>query len=196
MSGYAEIAQRVDTERVADHASTPELDGRRALVDGILARHDYQRSELIGVLQEVQSAFRYLPEDILTYISGAMRIAPATVFGVATFYAQFSLEPKGKYVVRVCDGTACHVRNSDGICAALRRKLRLSGDTFTTPDRLFTLEVVRCLGACGIAPVMVVNERVNPQLTPEAAVAIVDALLKREVEAGESRAVAAREGGG
>jgi NADH-quinone oxidoreductase subunit E len=196
MSGHTDLADRQDTRRATGNVALLDVDDRWVLVDNVLAKHGYQKSELIGVLQEVQKEFNYLPEEVLTYIAAALRMAPASVFGVATFYAQFSLEPKGKYVVRVCDGTACHVRDSEGICAALRRRLNLSGAVFTTPDRLFTLEIVRCLGACGIAPVMVVNEQVHPQLTPEAAVAIVDALIEREAEAGGNEVCAAVEVGG
>ena len=151
-------------------------------VEQILARHDYQRAELIGVLQEIQELYHYLPEDALNYVAMAIGISPTTVFGVATFYAQFSMEPKGKYLVRVCDGTACHVKNSQKVYDALLKKFKLRDGKATTADGLFTLETVACLGACGIAPVMVVNEIVHPQITPEAAEIIVDTLLERETE--------------
>jgi len=151
------------------------------VVDGILEKRGYDRSELIGVLQDIQDIYRYLPEDLLTYVAIALRMKPATVFGVATFYTQFSFEPKGKYVVRVCDGTACHVKNSEAIHTAIRKRLKLTENKYTTPDRLFTVEIVRCLGACSIAPAMVINEQVHPKLTPEAAGLIVDALLEREM---------------
>lgn len=91
----------------------------------IIEKHEGGVSHLIAILQEVQEEYRYLPEEILTYVATAMGISPATVFGVATFYAQFSLVPKGKYVIRVCDGTACHVRGSEPINFALRRELDL-----------------------------------------------------------------------
>ncbi|GEM_PF-21840 len=151
------------------------------VVDGILAKRGYDRSELIGVLQDIQDAYHYLPENLLTYVAIALRMKPATVFGVATFYAQFSFEPKGKYVVKVCDGTACHVKNSEAIHTAIRKRLKLAENKYTTPDRLFTVEIVRCLGACSIAPAMVINGQVHPKLTPEAAGLIVDALLEREM---------------
>ncbi len=151
-------------------------------VECILARHGYKRSELIAMLQEIQESYHYLPEEALNYLATALGVSPTTVFGVATFYAQFSLDPKGKYLVRVCDGTACHVKNSQRIYDRLVKKLKLREGRVTTADGLFTLETVACLGACGIAPVMVINDTVYPQMTPEAAEAIVEALMKREVE--------------
>ena len=84
-------------------------------IDAILRKHGNQRTALIAVLQEIQDTYRYLPEDPLNYVATALGLSPATVFAVATFYAQFSLEPKGKYLVRVCDGTACHVKNSTAV---------------------------------------------------------------------------------
>ncbi|MGI5835273.1 MAG: complex I 24 kDa subunit family protein [Chloroflexota bacterium] len=161
--------------------SNGESANRYVVVDSILAKRGYDRAELIGVLQDIQGVYHYLPEELLTYVAIALRMKPATVFGVATFYAQFSLEPKGKYVVKVCDGTACHVKNSEAIYRAIRKKLKLADNKQTTADRLFTVEVVRCLGACSIAPAMVINDQVHPKLTPEAAGVIIDTLLEREL---------------
>ncbi len=149
-------------------------------IDAILQKHGNQRTALIAVLQEIQNTYRYLPEDLLTYVATALGLSPATVFGVATFYAQFSLEPKGKYLVRVCDGTACHVKSSAVILSAIRKKVSLRDSRATTADGLFTVETVACLGACGLAPVMVINDEVHGQLTAEAAEMIVDELMKRE----------------
>jgi len=149
-------------------------------VNEIIAEHGREQSALIPILQEVQAEYRYLPEEILTYIATAMGLSVATVFGVATFYAQFSLEPKGKYVVRVCDGTACHVRHSMLVYQAIRSKLELKDGKFTTPDMMFTVETVACLGACGVAPAMVVNGEVYGKMTPEAACTIIDTLLYRD----------------
>jgi NADH-quinone oxidoreductase subunit E len=148
-------------------------------VNEIIEEHGREQSALIPILQEVQAEYRYLPEEILTYIATAMGLSAATVFGVATFYAQFSLEPKGKYVVRVCDGTACHVRHSMLVYQAIRSKLELKDGKFTTPDMMFTVETVACLGACGVAPAMVVNGEVYGKMTPEAACTIIDMLLYR-----------------
>jgi len=179
----ADLAQGSRATDSQTHHSNGESNNRFVVVDSILANRGYDKAELIGVLQDIQEVYHYLPEELLTYVAIALRMKPATVFGVATFYAQFSLEPKGKYVIKVCDGTACHVKNSEAIRKALRKKLKLSDNKFTTPDRMFTLEVVRCLGACSIAPVMVINDQVHPKLTPEAACLIVDALIERELNA-------------
>jgi NADH-quinone oxidoreductase subunit E len=102
------------------------------------------------------------------------------VYGVATFYAHFTLEPKGKHVVRICDGTACHVKGSMNVYDALRERLNLAGTTETTPDLLFTIETVSCLGACGLAPVMVIDEKVYGQVTPAKALAVVEDILAEE----------------
>ncbi|GLI51443.1 NADH dehydrogenase [Tepidanaerobacter syntrophicus] len=136
-------------------------------VNKILEKYDHKPSNLISIFQEVQEIYRYLPEEILVYISTAMGIAPSRIFGVATFYESFSLEPKGKNLIKVCDGTACHVRNSDKILSTTKEILNLKGDTKTTDDMLFTLETVSCLGACGLAPVIVINDKVYGNMTPE-----------------------------
>ena len=149
-------------------------------VNEIIGEHGREQSALIPILQDVQAEYRYLPEEILTYIATAMGLSVATVFGVATFYAQFSLEPKGKYVVRVCDGTACHVRHSMPVYQAIRSRLGLKDGRFTTPDMMFTVETVACLGACGVAPAMVINDKVYGKMTPEAACTIIDTLLYRD----------------
>ena len=107
-------------------------------------------------------------------------LSPATVFGVATFYAQFSLEPKGKYEIKVCDGTACHVRGSMPVLNAIRNKLGLKPGQVTTGNGMFSLEIVSCLGACGLAPVCVVNDKVYPQMTSDAISMILDTLIKEE----------------
>jgi NADH-quinone oxidoreductase subunit E len=150
------------------------------VIEGILKRYNHQRTALIPVLQEIQNRYRYLPEELLTYVASALNISSATVYGVATFYAQFSLEPKGKYVVRVCDGTACHVKGSTSVLTAIRKKVKLSNGVATTSDGLFTVETVACLGACGLAPVMTINDQVHGQLTTDAAEMIIDELIRRD----------------
>lgn len=149
-------------------------------VDEILASYDFKKSNLIAILQGVQEVYRYLPTEILTYIGTKINVSPATVYGVATFYSQFSLDPKGKYEIKVCDGTACHVRGSLPVLDAIKNRLDLKEGRFTTEDGLFTLETVSCLGACGLAPVVVVNGKVYPQMTPEAILVVIDTLLKEE----------------
>lgn len=153
-------------------------------VNEIIARHGKQQAALIPILQEVQEEYRYLPEEILTYIATVMGLSPATVYGVATFYAQFSLEPKGKYVIKVCDGTACHVRGSSMVREAIQKRLALKENQKTTADLRYTLETVSCLGACGLAPVMMINDRIYGQMTPAAVEIILNQL---ETEAGETK---------
>lgn len=146
----------------------------------ILDKYDRDPMRLIPILQEVQHEYRYLPEEVLTYVATSLGIPPARVYGVATFYAHFALQPKGKYVVRLCDGTACHVKKSIPILDALRKRLSLSEAKPTTPDMLFTVETVSCLGACGLAPVMVINDEVYGQVTPDQAVSLVDQIVANE----------------
>lgn len=146
----------------------------------IVDKNDRNPARLIPILQAVQTEYRYLPEEILTFVATSLGISPAKVFGVATFYSLFTLKPKGKYVVRVCDGTACHVKRSMDLHNALHRKLHLGKGKDTTSDMLFTLETVNCLGACGLAPAMVVNDEAYGQLTPERATAIIDDIIRKE----------------
>ena len=142
----------------------------------IIDEHGGDPSRLIQILQAVQAEYRYLPEEVLTFVATSLGISPANVYGVASFYAHFSLEPKGRWVFRLCDGTACHVKSSHGILDALRKRLGLCEGRDTTDDMLFTVETVSCLGACGLAPVLLVNEDVHGQVTPDGAVEIVDRL--------------------
>jgi NADH-quinone oxidoreductase subunit E len=146
----------------------------------ILDRHERNAAKLIPILQAVQDEYRYLPEEVLTYVATSLGLPPARVFGVATFYAHFALEPKGKFVIRLCDGTACHVKQSIPILEALRKRLKVDEAHPTTQDMLFTVETVSCLGACGLAPVMVINEQVHGQVTPDKAVALVDEIIASE----------------
>ena len=146
----------------------------------ILDKYDCNPNHLIAILQEIQHAYSYLPEDILTYVATALRITPGAVYGVATFYAHFTLEPKGKYVIRVCDGTACHVKKSETIINMLKSELRLPENKNTTEDLLFTLEIVACLGACGIAPLMMVNDEVYGSMTKEKLTDILSKIREEE----------------
>lgn len=151
-------------------------------VQEVVAKYGKEQSALIPILQEVQDEYRYLPEEIMMYVATAMDLPPAVVYGVATFYAQFSLEPKGKYVIRICDGTACHVRSSMPILEAIQKRLQLTDEKITTDDLLFTCQTVSCLGACGLAPVVMVNEKVYGKMSPDKMVAIIDELAARKEE--------------
>ncbi|MDD3118608.1 MAG: NAD(P)H-dependent oxidoreductase subunit E [Victivallales bacterium] len=154
-------------------------------VNRILEKYGYNESKLIPILQEVQAEYNYLSKDIISYVATSIGVPPSQVYGVATFYAHFSLEPKGKHIFRLCDGTACHVKKSHSILEALYAKLGLSQEKSTTDDMMFTVETVSCLGACGLAPVMVVDEDVYGQITPEKAIAVVDEIIAAEKNTGK-----------
>jgi NADH-quinone oxidoreductase subunit E len=150
-----------------------------AKIQGIIDKHGRYPDSLIPILQEIQEEYRYLPQEALTYVATALGISPAQVYGVCTFYAQFSLEPKGQYVIQVCDGTACHVRGSNPILGWIQEKLGLDSEKHSTDDFLFTLEVVSCIGACSMAPCVVINGEVYGHMTPEALSQLIDDLKAR-----------------
>ncbi len=147
-----------------------------ARLDDILQQHDYNSTLLIAIMQDIQKVYHYLPEEALCYIARKLNLSEAKIYGVATFYENFSLEPKGKYVIKICDGTACHVRKSVPILDEFRGMLGLSKEKTTTDDMLFTVETVSCLGACGLAPVCTVNDHVHPSMTPDKARALIEEL--------------------
>lgn len=149
-----------------------------ALVDEIIEGHGAQATAVIAILQEIQEHYRYLPREIFPYLSKRLGVPEARIYSVATFYENFSLNPKGKYVIKVCDGTACHVRKSIPILERLREELGLTDKKVTTDDLGFTVETVSCLGACGLAPVLTVNDEVHPAMTPDKAAELVAALRK------------------
>ena len=163
-------------------------------VCSILERHDYRPSGLIPILQAVQHEYQYLPEEVLTFVATSLDLPPARVFGVATFYAHFALAPKGKHVVRICDGTACHVKQSLPILSAIHETLGTSEKQKTTGDLLFTVETVACLGACGLAPVVVIDEQVYGGMSPERAVALLDEIKMQESAGGMQAAAAPMNG--
>jgi len=144
-----------------------ELGTKFENVCAILEKHKCNPHMLVPILQEIQHAYSYLPEDVMNYVANALGITPGTVYGVATFYSHFTLETKGKYVIRVCNGTACHVRKSHDIIITFQRELNLTEHIHTTEDKLFTLEEVACIGACGLAPVITINEDVYGSMTKE-----------------------------
>ena len=138
------------------------------VLDGIMQAHDYNPAQVIAIMQDIQKEYRYLPEAALSYIASGLKISEAKVYGVATFYENFSLEPKG------------HVRKSVPILEEFRNVLGVSSEHPTTEDGLFTVETVSCLGACGLAPVCTVNDVVNPAMTPEKARDIINNIRKEE----------------
>ena len=150
-------------------------------VDEIINAYGAKKSYLIAMLQKVQEEYKYLPLEALTYIGTKVpELSPATVYGVATFYAQFSLEPKGKYEIKVCDGTACHVRGSMPVLTAVKQCINLKNGKFVSEDGLFSVETVSCLGACGLAPVMMINEKVYPKMTADAVKIAIDAIRSEQ----------------
>ena len=155
------------------------------VVDAILAKYPPKELSTIAVLQDIQEYYHYLPEEIFPYVARALNVGEARLYGVATFYENFSLDPTGKYVIRCCDGTACHVRGSLPILNKLREELGLSEAKKTTDDLLFTVETVSCLGACGLAPVLTVNGETYPAMTPEKAVGLLNELREKEAGANE-----------
>jgi len=142
-------------------------------VNDILDAQEHDPDRLITILQKVQDVYGYLSKDVISYLATSLDIPVAHVYGVATFYAHFSLSPKGKHVIRLCDGTACHVKKSTAIQNHLYEKLGLNDDKLTSDDLMFTLELVSCLGACGLAPVCVIDDEVYGQATP----AMIDKIL-------------------
>ena len=147
--------------------------------DESIARSGNKDSALIPIMQDIQAQYRYLPGELLSYVASQIGITETKAYSVATFYENFSFEAKGKYVIKVCDGTACHVRQSTPVLEALWKALGLSRKKHTTDDMMFTVETVSCLGACGLAPTMMVNEQVHPSMTPEKALALLEELRGR-----------------
>jgi NADH-quinone oxidoreductase subunit E len=143
-------------------------------IDEVLGKYEKREASLIPVLQEVQGVFGYLPEEALVKIGHNLRIALSRIYGVATFYAQFYLSPRGLHTVRVCRGTACHVRGGKHVLKAVRQALGI-GEGETTVDSKFTFETVACLGACALAPVLLVDKNYYGKLTP----ARVEQVLKQ-----------------
>lgn len=150
------------------------------LIDEILERYSYDKSNIIGIMQAVQEEYRYLPQEVLEYVADKVHVSTAKIFGVATFYENFSMDAKGKYVIKVCRGTACHVRKSADVLSAVYEATGLDENRPTTGDGLFTVEIVSCLGACGLAPVVVVNDEVHSKMTPEKARELIADLKAKE----------------
>ncbi len=154
--------------------------------DEILAGYELSQKSLIPILQDIQSNYRYLPPELLTYVAKKLNINEAKAYSVATFYENFSFEAKGKYIIKVCDGTACHVRKSNLLINQLYQELSLSKARNTTDNMLFTVETVSCLGACGLAPVLTVNDKVYPAMTAEKVTELLNE-LKKEADGHEQQ---------
>jgi NADH-quinone oxidoreductase subunit E len=168
-------------EKVADGAA----EDRKAVVDSVASRHEGAHGALIPILQGVQDELGWLPKDVLERIGERAGVPAAQVFGVVSFYSQFRLKPVGKYVIKVCHGTACHVQGANAITEALRDELKVD-DGGTTEDGLFTLESVACLGCCSLAPVMMIEGRTFGRLTPEEARDIVQIVREHGIDSREA----------
>lgn len=150
-----------------------------AYLASILDEYQHRDGALIPVLQKIQHHYGYVPKETLDLIADSLRISASEIYGVITFYAQFFTQPEGKYVIRLCRGTACHVKGSKSVMEAIERKLGLK-ENETTSDGLFTLRIVACLGACAVAPVMMINHDYYGELTPEKVESIFDQIILNE----------------
>lgn len=146
----------------------------------IVQSHSCSTSNLIAILQDIQAACSYLSEESLTVVAEMLGVSVSSVYSVVTFYENFSLEPKGRHIIKVCAGTACHVRKSGPIYDAIHEYLGLNDKRKTSSDGMFTLETVACLGACGLAPVMTVDGEVYPKMAPDAAIALLEEIRAKE----------------
>lgn len=155
----------------------------------LLEQYRGKKGSLVAILQGVQTIYGYLPQQVMDHIAATMKIKPAKIYGVATFYTQFRLQPVGKYHILLCQGTACHVNGSQRILTAVCEELKIKPDE-TTSDGLFTLNCVACLGCCSLAPVMMINDQAYGPLTPDRALKIIRDLAASEqqvCEGGEEK---------
>jgi NADH-quinone oxidoreductase subunit E/NADP-reducing hydrogenase subunit HndA len=142
-----------------------------------VSQKEYAESYLIAVLHKAQALYGYLPQDVMDQVADKMQIPTAHIWGVATFYHYFNLKPVGKNIVSVCMGTACYVKGADKVLEALKRELGIQvGET--TEDKLFTLQEARCLGACGIAPVIMINDKIYGELDAKKTVDLINQYRK------------------
>ena len=159
-------------------ATQDKLDQLSAFIDEV-SQKEYAESYLIAVLHKAQELYGYLPQNVMDQVADKMQIPTAHIWGVATFYHYFNLKPVGKNIVSVCMGTACYVKGADKVLEALKRELDIQvGET--TEDKLFTLQEARCLGACGIAPVIMINDKIYGELDPKKTVNLINQYRKAE----------------
>jgi NADH-quinone oxidoreductase subunit E len=136
-----------------------------AIVGKIIDRHQRKKSALIGILQDIQAEYNYLPKEALLHIGESLDVPLTQIYGIASFYRSFSLKPRGRHIINVCLGTACHVRGAVRILEEMERNLGIESGQ-TTKDSMFTLETVNCLGACALGPLIVVDEQYYGKMTP------------------------------
>lgn len=149
-------------------------------IDSVLQKYDCDKTRVIAIMQEIQNEYKFLPKDALKYVAEKVDESEAELYGVATFYENFSMNEKGKYIIKVCNGTACHVRKSDDVQEAIYAATGLTPEDHISSDGLFTIERVACLGACSLAPVCTVNGVVHASMTPEKAHALIQELREAE----------------
>jgi NADH-quinone oxidoreductase subunit E len=147
----------------------------------LIEKYKNKKGNLIPLLQGAQSIYGYIPQEVFIKIANDTGLNLSDMYGVATFYAQFRLKPAGKHIIKVCHGTACHVQNADAISDAIKEALNVK-DGETTPDKLFTLESVACLGCCSLAPVMMIGEETFGKLTGASAVKVIKDIKIKETE--------------
>jgi NADH:ubiquinone oxidoreductase subunit E len=149
-------------------------------LENIVKKHREKDGNVISLMQDTQEVFGYIPREAVNYFSEELGIALSRFYGVVTFYSQFHLKPRGKNIVSVCCGTACHVKGGSKIADRVLKDLGLAADGETTADKEFTFEVVRCVGACSIAPVVLVNDKAYAEMTPDGTSKLIKQLKKEE----------------
>ena len=159
-----------NVKTVVPYNGTPEQEAR---LRSVIAEHKGQPGATMPVLQAAQEIFGYLPEEVQIMVAEGLDIPLSEVYGVASFYAQFTLNPKGKYQISLCLGTACYVKGASDVLEAVQQRLGIKTGSITS-DGKFSLDACRCIGACGLAPVMMINNHVYGRLTPDQVGAILD----------------------
>lgn len=157
---------------IKQREAAPQNTGIIERVDEVLASYSHEKANLIPILQQVQSVLGYLPEEALKRIAWYAGTPESNVFGVATFYAQFKLTPQGKKIIRICCGTACHVRGSDKVLDEMEKQLGVKAGE-TTTDMEYTLETIACIGACALAPTMTIDNETYGKMTPKRAAEVL-----------------------
>lgn len=164
------------------HCECAKQQSDLSLLESVLAEYAAVPGSLITILQQAQAIYGYLPMDVMYHIAEKTGSTPAKVLGVATFYTQFRFQPVGKYLIMLCNGTACHVNGSERVAQAICEHLQIENGG-TTADGLFSFSIVACLGCCSLSPVMMINEETYGSLTPEKAVAILQEIREKEAAA-------------
>ena len=147
-------------------------DEQKAVVSKVLKKHNTDKALLVDILQDVQAAIGYLPQEALQTVAEGLGVPQSRVYSVATFFKAFSLTPRGRNIINVCLGTACHVRGSDKVLASIEQQLGIKKGE-TTPDLRFTLETVNCVGACALGPVVIIGEDYHGEMTPEGVINVL-----------------------